>query len=81
MADTGLGGTQTGDFFRVKVNAVGQPGTWAKPANAVQIIHRAQAKALQAERFFIEGFGQVGVQAYIQPLGQFSAGAHDLRGN
>ena len=80
MADTGFGGTQTSDFLRVEVNAMSQPGARAEPADAVQIIHGAQAKALQAERFFIEGFCQVGMQAYIQSLGQFSAVAHDLRG-
>lgn len=79
MADTGAGLAKTGDFVRVEVDAVGQPGARAKPADAVQIIHGAQAEALQAEIFFVEGFRQVRVQAYVECVRQFGAGRHDFR--
>ena len=58
---------------------MGQPGTRSEPADAVQIIHGAQAEALQAEVFFVEGFGKVSVQAHVECVGQFRAGRHDLR--
>ncbi|MNH03275.1 hypothetical protein D3C79_625330 [compost metagenome] len=79
MADAGAGGAQAGDFVRIEMDAMSQPGARAEPTDAVEVVDRAQAEALQAEVFFIEGFGQVGVQAYVQLFGQIGAGAHDLR--
>ncbi|MNV11078.1 hypothetical protein D3C71_1016290 [compost metagenome] len=79
MADTGAGRAEAGDFVRVEVDAVGQPGTRAEPADAVQIIHGAQAEALQAEVFFVEGFRQVRVQAHVELVRQFGTGGHDFR--
>ena len=81
MADAGAGRAEAGDLVRVEVNAVGQPGTRAEPADAVQVIHGAQAEALQAEVFFVEGFGQVRVQAHVEFVRQFGAGGHDFRGD
>ena len=78
MADAGPGLAEAGDFIRVEVDAVGQPGARAEPADAIQIVNGAQAEALQAEVFFVEGFRQVGVQAHVQFLGQFGALAHDF---
>ena len=78
MTDAGAGSAQAGDFVRVEMNAMGQPGARAEPADAVQVIHGAQAEALQAEVLLVEGFGQVGVQAHVQLLGQFGALAHDF---
>ncbi len=46
MADAGAGGAEACDFVRVEVNAVGQPGARAEPADAVEVIHGAQAEAL-----------------------------------
>lgn len=78
MADAGAGSAQAGNLVGVEVDAVGQPGARAEPADTVQIVDRTQAKALQAEVFLVEGFGQVRVQAHVQLLGQGRAGAHDF---
>ncbi|CRM78026.1 hypothetical protein [Pseudomonas sp. 22 E 5] len=79
MANTGAGRAEAGDLVRVEVNAVGQPGARAKPADTVEVVHRAQAETLQAEVFFVEGFGQMRVQAHVEAVGQFGAGLHDFR--
>lgn len=79
VADTGAGLAETTDLLGIEVDAVGQPGARAEPADAVQVVHGAQAEALQAEVFLVEGLRQVGVQAYVVARRQFGAGAHDLR--
>ncbi|VVO45018.1 hypothetical protein PS723_06491 [Pseudomonas fluorescens] len=81
MTDAGASRAQASDFIRVEMNAMGQPGTRPEPADAVQIIHGAQAETLQAEVFFVEGFGEMGVQAHVELVGQFRTGRHDLWGN
>ena len=81
MADAGAGCAQARDFVRVEVNAVGQPGARAEPADAVEVIHGTQPEALQAEIFLIEGFRQMGVQAHVQLVGQLGAGLHDFGGD
>ncbi|MCY1436858.1 hypothetical protein D9M71_529960 [compost metagenome] len=63
------------------MDAMGQPGARAEPADTVQIVHGAQAEALQAEIFFIEGFCQVGVQAHVEFVRQLGTGRHDFRGH
>ena len=79
MADAGAGLAEAGDFVFVEMDAVGQPGAVGQPADAVEVIHGAQAEALEAEVFLVEGFRQMGVQAHVQALGHGGAGAHDLR--
>ncbi|MNN75628.1 hypothetical protein D3C81_1919450 [compost metagenome] len=79
MADAGAGRAEAGNLVRVEVDAMGQPGTRAEPADTVQVIHGAQTETLQAEIFFVEGFGQVRVQAHVEFVRQFGAGGHDLR--
>ncbi|MNF58377.1 hypothetical protein D3C84_399290 [compost metagenome] len=81
MADAGACRAEAGDFVGVEVNAVGEPGAGAEPADAVQVIHGTQAETLQAEVFFVEGFGQVGVQAHVEPVRHFGAGGHDFGGD
>ena len=81
VADAGTGLAEAGDFVGVEMDAVGQPGSRAEPADAVQIIDGAQTEALQAEVFFIEGFSEVGVQTHIEFVRQISAGRHDFRGH
>ena len=78
MADASTGSAQARDFIRVEVNAMGQPGAWAEPADAVEVVHGTQAETLQAEVLLVEGFRQVGVQAHIQAVGQLGAGLHDF---
>ena len=47
MANASAGRAEAGDFIRVEVDAMRQPRARAEPADAVQIIHSAQAEALQ----------------------------------
>ena len=78
MTNTGLGRSKACDFVRVEMDTVGQPGARAQPADAVQVINGPQAKPLEAEVFFVEGFRQVGVQPDVELFGQRRTFAHDF---
>ncbi|RMV82621.1 hypothetical protein ALP03_03168 [Pseudomonas amygdali pv. tabaci] len=79
MTDAGARSAEAGNLVGVEMNAVGQPGARAEPADAVQIIHGAQAEALQAEVLFVEGFSQMRVQAHVEIFGHGRTLGHDLR--
>ena len=52
-----------------------------QPADAVQVVDRAQPEHLPAEVLLVDGLGEMGVQPYVVVFGQRRGVAHDLAGD
>ena len=75
------GAGEEGDLRLVQVDAVGVPDVGAGPAERLDVVHRAGAELLQAERVLVQRLGQVGVQADAVGAGQLGALAHQVAGD
>ena len=65
----------------VEVDAVGEPDVVAEPAQVVEVLQRAHAEALEAERLLVVGLGEVRVQPHAARAGQLGRLAHQLAGD
>lgn len=81
MADADTRCTEAVDFDLVEMDAVGQPGLRAEPADTFQVIDAAHAETADAGLLFVWRFAQVGMQAQAVGLRQFGAGAHQFAGH
>ena len=63
-------GAQPGDLLRRRPHDVRQPHPVAHPADVGEVVDRAAAELLQAERVLVLRLAQVGVQPDVEPLGQ-----------
>ena len=55
------------DLALVEVHAVREPDVVAEPAELLEVLDRAHAEALQAERLLLDGLGHVRVQPHAAP--------------
>ena len=81
VRDAGARGTEARDLLLVEVDAVPEPALRTEPADALEVVHGAQAEALPAELLLVEGLGEVGVQPDPASRGELGAVRHDLPGH
>ncbi len=58
-----------------------EPHIRAQPAQILDVVNRAAAEFLQAERFLVQRFAEVGVQADAVFSGERGSTQHELAGH
>ena len=81
MCDGDPGGAEAADLRIVEVHPVRQPGPLPQPADGFEVVDGAQSEGLTTEVLFVDGLGQVGVEANIEFGGEGGAVAHELGGH
>ena len=72
------GRAEARDLALVEVHAVREPHVVAQPAEPLEVLDRAHAEALEAERLLVDRLGQVGVQADAAPPREHRRLGHQL---
>ena len=72
-------GAQPGHLVGVRPDDVRQPHPVAHPADVGEVVDRAPAEPLQAERVLVLRLAQVGVQPDVEVLGQLRGARHQRR--
>ena len=78
MRDAGAGLAEARDLALVEVHAVREPDVVAEPAELLEVLDRAHAEALAAERLLVDRLGQVRVQPHAAPAGELGGLGHQL---
>ena len=82
MADAAAGRRQAPDLVGIRVHHVREPDVVTAPAQAFDIGDRPLTELAFAEAVFVEGLGEMGVQAHaVVAAREFGALAHQLRGH
>ena len=81
VRDAGAGVAHPLRLARVEVDAVREPDVLAEPAELLDVLERAHAEALEAERLLVDRLGEVGVEPDAARASQLRRLRHQLAGH